>query len=74
VAYAVLRAPLELCLDRTTARESQALADPHVVESLWSTFSDLGDLERHAIDVAGDAPEAVAEEVERRLNDGSLAA
>jgi hypothetical protein len=35
VAYAVLRAPLNVCLARAGSRDSQPLADPLVVERLW---------------------------------------
>jgi len=60
VAYAVLRAPLELCL----ARRDQI--DARVVEGIWSQFQDLGELEPHAIDVAGATPDAIV----RELTDG----
>jgi tRNA uridine 5-carbamoylmethylation protein Kti12 len=36
VAYAVLRAPLDVCVARAALRDSQPLADPQVVERLWS--------------------------------------
>ena len=54
VAYAVLRAPLELCLERREA------VDAAVVESVWRQFGDLGALDGHALDVAGVTPDAVA--------------
>jgi hypothetical protein len=57
VAYAVLRAPLELCL----ARRGEVEAD--VVESVWGQFADLGDYEAHAIDVAEATPDAVVAEL-----------
>lgn len=57
VAYAVLRAPLELCL----ARRTEIAAE--VVESVWRQFEDLGGYETHAIDVAEAAPEAIVAEV-----------
>jgi hypothetical protein len=60
VAYAVLRAPLELCL----ARRDQI--DAGVVEGIWAQFQDLGELEPHAIDVAEATPDAVV----RQLTDG----
>ena len=49
VAYAVLRAPLDVCLARAGSRDSQPLADPHVVERLWHDFADLGPLSPHAV-------------------------
>jgi hypothetical protein len=57
VAYAVLRAPLELCLTRRDQ------IDAEVVESIWSQFQDLGELEQHAIDVAEAIPDAVVREL-----------
>jgi hypothetical protein len=57
VAYAVLRAPLELCLARRAAIEE------HVVESVWRQFEDLGEFERNAIDVTKVPPDAVADEL-----------
>ena len=57
VAYAVLRAPLELCLERREGVEAG------VVESIWSQVGDLGALEGHALDVAGVTPDAVAAEL-----------
>jgi predicted kinase len=74
VAYAVLRAPLAVCVSRAQARADRPLADPDVAERLWHDFADLGPLEAHAIDIdAEDAGEA-AELLARRLQDGSLAA
>jgi predicted kinase len=60
VAYVVLRSPLELCLARRDR------IDAEVVESIWSQFQDLGELEPHAIDVADATPDAVV----RELTDG----
>jgi tRNA uridine 5-carbamoylmethylation protein Kti12 len=74
VAYAVLRAPLDLCAARAAARESQPLADPKVVERLWRDFADLGPLERHAVDLNAEAPAAAADLLAARLEDGSLRA
>ncbi len=74
VAYAVLRAPLEVCLSRTAGRSSEPLADPVVVERLWHDFSDLGDVQRHAVDVDAESPEEAADLLEARMRDGSLSA
>jgi tRNA uridine 5-carbamoylmethylation protein Kti12 len=74
VAYAVLRAPLDVCVARAGGRDSQPLADPRVVERLWHDFADLGDLSPHAVDVDADDPEATADLLEGRLRDGSLRA
>jgi hypothetical protein len=61
VAYAVLGAPLELCIER------RPLTSPAVVESIWRQFGDLGAFETHAIAVAGVEPEAVVAEVTEGL-------
>lgn len=74
VAYAVLRAPLDVCLSRAAGRSSQPLGDPEVVERLWRDFSDLDDLEHHAVDVDAESPEETADLLDARLRDGSLAA
>lgn len=71
VAYAVLRAPLELCLERLAAREG-GRDDVAAMEEIWSQFADLGEHEDHAFAVAGMHPEEVAEAVARRLLDGEL--
>jgi hypothetical protein len=57
VAYAVLRAPLELCL----ARRDQI--DPDVVESVWRQFAELAEFEANAIDVEDVTPDAVVAEL-----------
>jgi tRNA uridine 5-carbamoylmethylation protein Kti12 len=74
VAYAVLRAPLEVCVARAGARHSQPLADPQVVERLWRDFADLGPLSRHAVDLDAEDPHAAADLLEARLRDGTLRA
>jgi tRNA uridine 5-carbamoylmethylation protein Kti12 len=72
VAYAVLRAPLDVCLARARSRDSQTLADPHVVERLWHEFADLGPLAPHAVDVDTEDPQAAADLIAARIRDGSL--
>jgi tRNA uridine 5-carbamoylmethylation protein Kti12 len=74
VAYAVLRAPLETCVARAGARDSQPLADPSVVERLWHDFAELGPLSRHAVDVGAAEPEEAADLLRARILDGSLRA
>jgi tRNA uridine 5-carbamoylmethylation protein Kti12 len=74
VAYAVLRAPLDVCLARAGSRDSQPLADPHVVERLWRDFADLGPLSAHAIDVDTQDPQAAADLLAARIREGSLRA
>lgn len=70
VAYAVLRAPLSVCSARAQARSGEPLGDREAIERLWRSFSDLGDLERHALDVGDMSPEEVADSLERELADG----
>lgn len=48
VAYAVLRAPLPVCVERAQGRERDPLSEPDVIERLWQSFADLGDLEQAA--------------------------
>jgi adenylate kinase family enzyme len=74
VAYAVLRAPLEVCLARAAERDTDRLADPSVIERLWREFADLGSLDAHAVDVRSERPGEVAELLAARLRDGSLRA
>jgi predicted kinase len=72
VAYAVLRAPLEVCASRASSREVAQVADETVVEQLWADFADLGPLERHAIESEGMSAEQVADVVARGLRGGDL--
>lgn len=72
VAYAVLRAPLAVCVSRAAKREAGRLADTTVVERLWRDFADLGSLERHAVDSDGKGAKETAQEVEQRLREGLL--
>jgi hypothetical protein len=74
IAYAVLRAPLEVCASRAGARDSQPLADRGVVERLWHEFADLGPLEAHAVDLGAAEPGEAAALLGARLRDGSLRA
>lgn len=74
VAYAVLREPLSVCVARARGREGDsALADADVIEQLWRGFADLGDRERHALDLGGRSPEQAVDLLEQRLADGGLA-
>jgi tRNA uridine 5-carbamoylmethylation protein Kti12 len=72
VAYAVLRAPLGVCISRAGARDSQPLAEPGVVERLWHDFADLGGLGSHAVDLGDEGPEEAADLVADRLREGTL--
>ena len=70
-AYAVLRAPLGECLRRAEARDD-ALGDPAVIEQLWTTFADVGDLEHHVVEIDGRAPAEVAKTLRELLHEGRL--
>ena len=72
-AYAVLRAPHDLCVGRVREREGDPdLFQPRVLAAIGAEFDDLGEFEPHAIDVDGmDADEAAAA-VSSRLGDGDL--
>jgi len=73
VAYAVLRAPLAVCLPRAVSGESGKLSDGAVVKRLWEEFADLGSLERHVIDIDTESADEVAALLVQRLRDGQLA-
>ncbi len=66
-ALIVLRPPLEVALERATSRGEHLLSDAAVVEQLWRSFSDLGELEHHVLDNAGQTPEETATAVAARL-------
>ena len=72
-AYAVLRAPLSVCMERVQGREGEPPIDSGAIEQLWRSFTDLGELERNVIDVEGRNPEEIAGLLSRRLDDGLLA-
>lgn len=72
VAYAVLRASLEVCTARARDRPQQPLASTAAVKRLWESFADLGALEPHAIDVSDASPVEVAETLSRRQAEGLL--
>jgi tRNA uridine 5-carbamoylmethylation protein Kti12 len=72
-AYAVLRAPVELCAERVAARDG-GLIDPDVVDQLWNAFADLGPLTQHAIDVRSMEPDETADLLHRRVREGTLTA
>jgi tRNA uridine 5-carbamoylmethylation protein Kti12 len=75
VAYAVLRPPLAVAIERARHRDSKALSEPLVVEKLWDAFSELGALEHHAIELSeGETGEQTAQLVASRLQRGALTA
>ncbi len=67
VAYAVIRAPVAVCVARVASRAGGRLADAKVIEQLWGDFADLGELEGHGISSFETSADAVAMEVGRRL-------
>lgn len=71
VGYAVLRAPLSVCVGRVRSRDERP-ADPKVIEQLWHEFSDLGDLEANAVDLDNQTPDEAVDALERLLVDGLL--
>jgi tRNA uridine 5-carbamoylmethylation protein Kti12 len=72
VAYAVLRAPRSVCVTRVDAREGRPPTDPDAIDQLWQSFAQLGDLERHVVDVEGKSPDEAAALIAQRLDEGSL--
>jgi predicted kinase len=70
-AYAVARAPLEVCLERLREREGVD-ADLEAMERMWHEFAELGEFERHAVDVTEMSRDEAAEEISRRLDSGDL--
>lgn len=73
LAYAVLRAPLPVCLSRARDRAPHRLSDATVIERLSREFVDLGHLETHVIDTGAQTAEAVADMLSELLPTGRLA-
>jgi adenylate kinase family enzyme len=74
VAYAILRPPLDVAVERAAARDSARLRDAAVVEQLWADFSDLGPLEKHVIDNGEQSPEETALAIDEALRTSALRA
>lgn len=75
--YAVLRAPIDVVQQRVQGRTAEpqhagALADAAVVGDLWTQFEHHGVADRHKVDCGARSPDAVAEEIDQRLEDGAL--
>jgi adenylate kinase family enzyme len=51
VSYVILRAPLQTCIARATARSDGELSNADVITQIWHDFADVGPLETHVIDV-----------------------
>jgi tRNA uridine 5-carbamoylmethylation protein Kti12 len=73
IAYAVLRAPLAVCLERSGSRASNRLSNAAVIERLWHDFADLGPLETHVIDGGTLDAATTADVLAERLRGGLLA-
>lgn len=71
-AYAILRAPLAVCLERVAGRPDHELSDAAVTEQLWNEFADLGEFESHAVGVGGMDPDGVADLLAQRFAAGEL--
>lgn len=69
VAYAVLRAPLPVCLDRIERRDGAV--DSDAVTKIWTEFEDLGELQANVLDVSEISPEEAANTIEQALAAGS---
>ena len=73
VAYAVLRAPLAVCVERAAGRASSRLSNAAVIERLWHDFANLGRLEAHVIDSGTQDAARTADVLAERLRGGLLA-
>jgi hypothetical protein len=75
--YAVLRAPIEVVQQRVQDRRTEpehlgALADADVVDDLWGQFERHGVDERHRVDAGERSADAIAKEIDDRLEVGGL--
>jgi predicted kinase len=73
IAYAILRPPLPIAMERATIRPATRLADRSVIEHLWNGFTDLDEaLEGHVIDNSELTAEETAVAIEEQLRLGRL--
>jgi adenylate kinase family enzyme len=74
VAYAVLRPPRQMAVERATGRSSTrlGLTDRSAIGFLWDDFANLEDLERHVIDSSELTADETAVAIEERLRLGAL--
>jgi adenylate kinase family enzyme len=63
VAYAVLRASLDTCIDRAVGRGSHPLADRTAIEFLWRRFEEADGLEGHAFRTDEADPDQLADAI-----------
>lgn len=67
VAYVILRAPLQTCVERVRTRPEQRFSEPAVVPFMHEQFADLGEFERNVLDVGEMDPAEIADAVEHLL-------
>jgi predicted kinase len=67
--YAVLQAPLPICLGRLERRDGTV--DAEAMTKIWTEFENLGEFESHALDVSECSPEEAANTLEQMLAAGS---
>jgi tRNA uridine 5-carbamoylmethylation protein Kti12 len=72
VAYAVLWAPLAVCVSRATHRETGRLASREVVERIWQDFRDPSFFEGHLINTEAADVDETAEIAAALLQAGHL--
>lgn len=72
VALTVLRAPMEVCIERVQEREGEPSVEGAVLEQLWRSFADIGALEANVLALDGESAEEVSEMLARRLDEGRL--
>ncbi len=72
VAYAVLRAPLPVCLSRARDRAPDRLSDATVIERLSCEFVNLGSLETHVIETGTQTADATANLLSELLQTNQL--
>lgn len=70
--YAVLLPPVETCVERVATRSGHGFTDVDAARRLHRDFVTAGVAGRHVLADARADPVAVADEVERRVRDGSL--
>ncbi len=70
--YVVLRPPLEVAIRRCQDRGGDTLTDPEPIAALHRQLSDLGELERHAIDIGDQAREQTFATVVEALRGGTF--
>jgi predicted kinase len=72
VAFAVLRAPLSVCLARVQEREGGPGADSGALEQIWQSFADVGEFEENVVELGDEDVEKVTETLTCHLEDGRL--